>query len=251
MSPRWFRLKCTSLALSTAIGAVLLLAQSAWTAPAETYPAKVPQKPVRKSLAKKHRGRPSKKLPKILQEVEMKYVDAGTLIAQFSQINEIAAMNQKKKSSGLIMIKHPNQVRWETIKPDPNLLVSDGKTFWFYTPPFDESERGQVMKRKTSEIQSRLANALLSGSLSIAKDMKIKRMDLSHYRITPKPGTAGTVTQAEIEVDPDKKLIEKVVLTNKGGNRSEISLSEIQLGKSIDEGMFKFSTPPNTDEVTQ
>jgi outer membrane lipoprotein carrier protein len=191
----------------------------------------------------------AKKLPALLQEVEAKYTKAETLMAEFSQVNEVTALKQKKTSSGVLVVKRPNKMRWETLKPDPNILVSDGKKFWYYTPPFDEEERGQLIERKSSEVQSRLANALLSGSFSIARDMKIRKKAATRYELLPKKGTAGTVIRAEIEVDPEKKLIEKVTLEHQGGNRSEITLNNIELGKKLEDGMFRFEAPPNTDRV--
>jgi outer membrane lipoprotein carrier protein len=191
------------------------------------------------------------KLPAILQEVEAKYTKAGTLQAEFSQVNEVAALKTKKTSTGVIMVKRPDKLRWETHKPDMNVLVSDGRHFWFYTPPFDEGEHGQVIERRSSEVNSRLANALLSGAFSVTKDMKIRQESPSKFLLIPKPGTAGTVNRAEIEVNPDKKVIEKVTLEHKGGNRSEITLSKIELGKPLGDEVFAFTPPPNTDKVEQ
>lgn len=190
-------------------------------------------------------------LPKLLRDVEDKYTKAATLSADFNQLTTDAILSHKKKSSGKIYVKRPSKVRWDTQKPDPSLLVSDGKRFWFYTPPFDEGERGQVIEKKSSEIQSKLANALLSGSFSVAKDMKIQQKTPSTFLLIPKPNSAGTVTQATIEVDPDKLLIQKVILDHKGGNRAEISLSQIELGKPLADDLFVFTPPPNTDRVDE
>ena len=188
-------------------------------------------------------------LPLLLQEVEKNYAEAGTLVANFSQTSFVSALKQTKISSGRLMFKHPGKIRWETLKPDPNLFVSDGVHFWFYTPPFEEGERGQVIKKKSSQIQSKLANALLSGSFSTLKEMKINKKDKSHFQIFPKPGSSGNVSQAEIEVDTEQKWIKKVVLEFEGGNHTEISLSEIQMGKVLENALFIFITPKNTDQV--
>ena len=59
----------------------------------------------------------------------------------------------------------------------------------------------------------------------------------------------GTIERAEIAINLDKKVIEKVTLEHKGGNRSEISLHSIELGKSLGDELFKFTAPPNTDRV--
>ncbi|OFZ82525.1 MAG: outer membrane lipoprotein carrier protein LolA [Bdellovibrionales bacterium RIFOXYD1_FULL_53_11] len=190
-------------------------------------------------------------LPPLLKEIESKYAAAVTLLVRFKQVNDVAAMKQRKVSSGMIAAKRPNKIRWETLEPDPNLLVSDGRVFWFYTPPFDKDERGQLIKRRTSQVQSRVATALLSGAFSIAKDMKIKRKNDTTFTLTPKPGTAGTVKRAEISVNLQKKIIERVILEHKGGNRSEITLSSIELGKKLGDEMFVFTAPPSTDLVEE
>jgi outer membrane lipoprotein carrier protein len=171
--------------------------------------------------------------------------------AEFTQVNDVAALKTKKTSSGVILVKRPNKLRWETHRPDMSILVSDGIHFWFYTPPFDEGEHGQVIERRSSEVQSRLANALLSGSFSIAREMKIKQESPSKFSLTPRTGTAGTVKRAEIEIDPALKIIQKVILEHRGGNRSEITLSKIILGKPIGDEIFVFIPPPNTDRVKE
>ncbi len=194
---------------------------------------------------------PPNPLPKLLQEVEAKYKKSNTVSADFEQLNQDVAMSHVKKSSGKIFVKRPSKFRWETLKPDQSLLISDGSRYWFYTPPFDEGERGQVIEKDSSQVQSKLANALLSGSFSVTRNMTMKQKGPSTFLLIPKQGSAGTVTQATLEVDPNLKLIQKVTLEHKGGNRSEISLSKIVLGQKLDDSLFVFQIPPNTDQITE
>jgi len=190
-------------------------------------------------------------LPKLLQEIERKYTQKATLEVEFVQENTSATFGKKTTTSGFIRIRRPNKVRWETLKPssDMNLMISDGRKFWFYTPPFDEGEHGQVIERKSAQVQSQLAQALLSGSFSKAKGMSIKQESETRFTLVPKKGTAGTVRKAQIQVDADQKLITKVTLENEGGNRSEITLSNIELGKPLGDEYFTFNPPPNTDRI--
>ncbi len=192
---------------------------------------------------------PNSSLPKALQEVEAKYAKTQTLFAEFSQTNETAATGAKKQSKGIIYAKRPGKIRWETRSPDANLLVSDGRKFWFYTPPFDESEHGQVVERPANQVQTKLANALLSGSFSVLSEMKIEEKGPSRFILYPKKGVAGSVKRAEIEIDPKRHLIQTVILEHEGGNRSEIHLSQIDLGRKIGEELFNFVPPPNTDRI--
>jgi outer membrane lipoprotein carrier protein len=192
----------------------------------------------------------AKSLPKLMQEIESKYSKAQTLSADFSQKNLNAAFSKKKISSGKIYFKRPSKIRWETLKPDPNIMASDGKTFWFYTPPFDSDERGQLLERPATAIQSKLANALLSGSFSVARTVNIKQLNPTTFVLVPFPGTADTVQRATLVIDAERKLITNVTLEHKGGNKSEIALSNITLGQELENSLFILIPPPNTDKVT-
>ena len=220
MFPRWSRSKCIKINL--VFGAVLALISRAGEA---------------------------KPLPPLLQQVSDKYAKSVTISADFSQQNENPTTGIKKISTGKIFVKRPGKIRWETKKPDENLLVGNGFRFWFYTPPFEPGEHGQVIEKKSSEVQSQLANALLAGEFS-SKNVTIQKKTDSSFILIPKPHTAGTVVRATVEINPEKKWVQKVILEHQGGNSSEISLSAIELGRDLSESLFVFTPPPHTDKVS-
>jgi outer membrane lipoprotein carrier protein len=189
-------------------------------------------------------------VPELLREVEENYTKAGTLFAEFKQLTESAATGTKKPSEGRIAIKRPDKVRWETTSPDPNLLVSNGKKAWYYTAPFDETEHGQVTEYPASRIKSKLADAILSGEFS-GKDLKIKTIDVTHFSIIPKKGTAANVKEAKVKVDPIQKTIVQVEILYDDGNHAQIDLSNIKLGEKLGDDVFVFQAPPNTDHIKQ
>jgi len=190
-------------------------------------------------------------LPEALQKLEKKYAEAVTLEANFSQVADIQSTRQKKTTSGKIHFKRPGKIRWETLAPvgERTTLTGNGKKFWFYTPPFDEGETGQVIERKSSAVQSQLAEALLSGSFSLAKDMKIQQESPTLFILTPHKKASGGVRKAQLELDPEEGLIQKVIVEYQGGNRTEIKLSDIQLGTTISDDTFDFVVPSGTDIV--
>lgn len=204
----------------------------------------------------KRKRKPKRKvvLPPELQEIEERYANAGTVEAQFEQVTESAHLKQKKKSSGLIQLKIPAKIRWETTAPDKSLLVSDGNRFWFYTPPFDEEEDGQLIERKGSDVRSKMATALMSASFSKAQKkhgLKIIRGGPSRFTLIPRKGSAGTVVEAKIELDPGEKIIRKIFLFHSDGNIAEITLTKVELGKPLEESLFTFSPPPHTQLVKE
>ncbi len=190
------------------------------------------------------------KLPPLLLEVQSQYQKSTGIEAQFDQITDIRATKQVKKAKGRIWIKRPNKLRWETLEPDPNILVSDGKTFWFYTPPFDKDERGQVIVKKTAQVQTQFLNALLSGSFDFDKNAtSVETRSANVFLLRPKAGTAGDVQIAQITVDQAKHTISEVLLTHTSGNRTEIKLREINLHPKLEDALFRFTPDRNTDKI--
>lgn len=190
-------------------------------------------------------------LPPLMQQVQSEYQKAAGIEAQFEQLTDVKATKQKKKAQGKIWIKRPNRLRWETISPDPNILISDGKTFWFYTPPFEKGERGQVIIKKSAQVQTQFLNALLSGSFDFGKSEASIQAKGNTFLLKPKKGTAGDVETAEVTLNETSHKIEKVVLEHSSGNRTEIKLQDVKLTSQLDDKLFRFVPDRNTDKITE
>ena len=187
-----------------------------------------------------------------LAAIEAKYKKAGTLSAKFKQTNFTESTGATKTSEGSLQSKPPGKIRWETTSPDASLLISDGKKIWFYTPPFDPddaSEHGQLIERPAGQIEAKLAQTLVSGALTSTGFMSVERVNETHFALKPIKKIRTTVAKAVVEIDPKKLLITGVTIEHKGGNTSDIRLSDIKLGEKIDDSVFNFKIPPNTDRV--
>ncbi len=191
-------------------------------------------------------------LPGLLQDVQAQYQKSAGVQAQFTQSTEIKATRQTKKAQGRIWIKRPGKIRWETLEPDPNILVSDGKVYWFYTPPFDAGERGQVIIRKKSQVQTQFLNGLLSGTFDFGKgSVGVTEKAKNIFVLKPKAGTAGDVSAAEVEIEAAKKTISRVTLTHTSGNTTRIELQEISLVSKLEDSLFRFTVDKNTDKIVE
>ncbi|MBU6375365.1 MAG: outer membrane lipoprotein chaperone LolA [Bdellovibrionales bacterium] len=191
-------------------------------------------------------------LPPLLQEVQAQYQKSAGIQAEFTQSTEIRATRQTKKAQGRIWIKRPGKLRWETLEPDPNILVSDGKVYWFYTPPFDTGERGQVIIRKKSQVQTQFLNGLLSGTFEFGKGaVAITEKAKNIFLLKPRVGTAGDVSVAEVEIETIKKMISRVTLTHTSGNTTRIELQEISLASKLEDSLFRFTIDKNTDKIVE
>lgn len=191
-------------------------------------------------------------LPPLLEQVQKEYQKSAGIEAEFDQLTQIKSTKSQKKAQGKIWIKHPNKLRWETITPDANILVSDGKFFWFYTPPFEKGERGQVIIKKSAQIQTQFLNALLSGSFDFSKTKTaIETKSANVFLLKPSANTAGDVKTAEVTINAETKKIEKVSLVHTSGNETTIQLKQIKLSSSLNDTLFRFVPDRNTDQIKE
>ena len=183
-----------------------------------------------------------------LAKMQKKYENVNSLTANFSQSQKNAALGRTKDSKGRIYIVRPNKFRWETFEPDASILTSNGKKFWFYTPPFQEGEKGQVMIRNAHDAQSKLAVDLLIGGSDFKKNFDYRRIEPLHYRLNPlKP--AGDIDSIELFLENQTNLVYKLRLISASGNETTITLSQVELGPKLPESMFNFQVPPQTEVI--
>ncbi len=185
----------------------------------------------------------------LFEFLKKKYGSTTTLKANFVQIQKNKMMGSEKKSEGVLEIKRPDKFRWDTLKPDPTLLLSNGKKIIYYTPPFHEGEKGQVIFKKSADVQSKLAIDLLSGSANLKQDFKPKKIADRHYELIPINKNLGDINKIELYIDPKANLVYKVVLQHTTENETEIELQNVQLAEKIEENRFEFQVPPNTEEI--
>ncbi|MBT9521446.1 MAG: outer membrane lipoprotein chaperone LolA, partial [Dechloromonas sp.] len=113
-----------------------------------------------------------------------------TLKADFSQM--VIGKNGRKpqQSSGTVAISRPGKLRWEILKPYPQLVVGDGEKVWIHDPDLQ-----QVTVRKAGQAIGGSPAALLSGSNELEKNFTLKEAGeaegLAWVEATPKAGDSG------------------------------------------------------------
>lgn len=190
-------------------------------------------------------------VPAPLLAIEKKYQREGQLRAELDQVTENASFKTVKRGTGRIWIKLPGLVRWETLTPDPSTWVTDGKTYWYYTPPFDAGEPGQLVEKPARAVKSELATVLLAGRFSTSKNLTITSAGRNQFRIVPRKGTSGSVKQAVVEIDPAATTIRRIEILHTDGNRAEIRLKAVAFGEAAETTAqtFVFQAPANTERV--
>ena len=168
-----------------------------------------------------------------------------TLKAEFAQT--VIGKNGRKpqQSSGLVAISRPGKLRWEIVKPYPQLVVGDGDKIWIYDP-----ELQQVTVRKAGQAISGSPAALLSGNNDLEKNFTLKEAGEAEGMLwleaTPKVGDSGFDKVRLGFAGSDLKAME---LQDSFGQTTLIRFSKVERNPALAAGTFKFTPPAGVDVV--
>jgi outer membrane lipoprotein carrier protein len=167
-------------------------------------------------------------------------------LAVFEQINatftqQVSSAEGKllNESTGEMTISRPGKFHWQVITPEEDLIVSDGKTIWYYSPFIE-----QVTLINFADAITGTPFALLAGAT---------KAQWADYVVT-KQGNIFSVTNPKqvqatnfiFEFDKNNN-INKFVVIEEQGQRSEFLLTHKKVLTPIDAAMFKFNIPAGVE----
>lgn len=168
-----------------------------------------------------------------------------TLKADFSQA--VFARNGRKpqQSSGVVAISRPGKLRWEILKPYPQLIVGDGEKIWIHDP-----ELQQVTVRKAGQAIGSSPAALLSGNNDLEKNFTLSEAGeaegMRWVDAVPKAGDSGFEKVRLGFVGSELRGME---LLDSFGQTTTIRFANIERNPAIPAATFKFTPPAGADVV--
>jgi outer membrane lipoprotein carrier protein len=170
--------------------------------------------------------------------------------ADFAQKIFDSEGQQIAKAQGEMVVSRPDKFYWEAKKPDPILVIGDGKTLWNY-----DKELAQVMRQPLGEAISNSPAKLLAGDLSdVEKDFVVaavnkKQCDnLSEKCYELKP-TQKEAPISHIYLGIQKGAINVVKMHDNLGQNVITHFSNIDLNPKVNEKMFQFKVPKGVDVI--
>lgn len=187
-------------------------------------------------------------LEKILKGIEARYAGKG-FSAAFFQESMLKAMQISDTAEGRLTVKKPGKMRWEYILPDPQVIITDGKSMWIHRPVDN-----QVMVGKAPEFFGGGKGAgFLSDIHQIRKSFRIKQQPAENenylrLRLIPiKP--SPDIAQVILSVKKTTYQVDQVVTYNAYGDETKITLSNYQFDLEPKDKLFTFVIPDGTDVV--
>lgn len=179
----------------------------------------------------------------IVEKIQRRYEFIQAFQAEFTQELTVAASRESEVRRGILYFRHPGLIRWETVSPEPELLIVGSEVVWNY---FEDEE---IAYRYAVEdvLGSATVLKILSGQARLDDDF-LTEVDLAEdagatvIRLRPRIPEPSLV-EATIWVDPATFLLQQVVALDFYGNTNQVALHDLRLDPDLDPSLFKF-TPP-------
>ena len=189
---------------------------------------------------------PSMSIDEILEHVEKNYT-ASNFSASFIQASTIKAMEITDSASGKLYVRYPGKMRWEYLKPESQLIVTDGIQLWMYRP-----EDNQVMLGQASTFFSEGKGAgFLSDIRLLRKDFDISLEDIrfgDYYNLKLVPLEKNwDIAYVHLLVSRTTFHIAQVFTYNAYDDVTRIELVDPQFNESFDHAFFTFKIPQGVD----
>ena len=178
----------------------------------------------------------------VVKEVQRVYGTMDAFQANFTQKLTHRESGSFELRNGTLLFKKPLLVRWETTKPNAELLLISSKEIWNYLP--DEN----LVYRYAPELaqDSRTLIRVLTGQARLDQDFSVeedgKEEGLLRLRLYPLEPTQQMV-EAGIWVDPAAYLIKRAMILDFFGNSNEIRFTKLTTMPKLEAKSFDF-TPP-------
>jgi outer membrane lipoprotein carrier protein len=171
--------------------------------------------------------------------------DTRSYKADFEQ--SVMARNGRKPqlSSGTLAIQRPGKLRWEIIKPYPQLVVSDGDKVWIHDPDLQ-----QVTVRPAGQAIGGSPAALLAGSNALEKNFNLSEAGeadgLNWVEAVPKSAESGF---EKIRIGMSGKEMKSMLMFDNFGQTTQIRLSRAEHNPVLSAALFRFVPPLGTDVI--
>ena len=174
--------------------------------------------------------------------IQKSYESVLTFRATFEQRAFVKMVNRTEVAKGNVQIKKPGKMKWVYNSPDPQVLISNQKNLWLYTP-----EDEQVTKMPVENVYSSNTPALFLAGQGILTDT----FDVVQV-LTEKNGFTVVFTPKEVESNLSRLILRAnknnyqitgATVYDKLGNKTDIRFRGIRINEEIEESVFDFKVP--------
>ncbi|OGO93718.1 MAG: outer membrane lipoprotein carrier protein LolA [Coxiella sp. RIFCSPHIGHO2_12_FULL_44_14] len=168
---------------------------------------------------------------------------SATYKANFHQVTYNSEGKLLQRSQGRVLIARPGGFRWEIISPNPQVLITDGKTLWIYNVDLSEATERAL----TPEAPVNPA-ILLSGTVSdLTRDFQISRLlspTGTTFLLQPYSGEASF---RWLQLHFESRQLVQMKVMNDLNELSIFNFNHVQTNIPLPSQWFRFTPPPDVD----
>lgn len=168
-------------------------------------------------------------------ELQQRLDKVSSFHASFNQKVTDTSGSNVQEGEGELWVKRPNLFNWHMTAPDESVIISDGKTLWFYNP-FVEQVSATWLNSATSNTPFML---IARNQSSDWKQYNVKQQG-DNFELTPKTD-AGNLKQFVINVSGNGTINQFSAIEQDGQRSSYVLKSQNNGPVSADKFTF---TPP-------
>lgn len=185
---------------------------------------------------------------------------ANTLKTLLTKLNRLGTAFQQtvysaegdviQQTAGQLQAARPGKVRWSTMPPMEQLVVSDSSTLWIYDPDLE-----QVTIRSFDQDLLKTPAALFIGDLdTLEQSYDIQKKDSAvteggtstQFILTPKDAES---LYTKIALGFFEETPSSMTMWDTLGQKTHITFQDIQVNQAIAPEAFQFSPPEGTDII--
>lgn len=172
------------------------------------------------------------------QELNTRLGKLNNFTASFEQTVTSPEGDVISEGQGQLAMKRPNLFNWETVTPDENFLISDGKTLWYYSP-FIEQVTAMWLEDATSQTPFVLLTR------NDPKDWDNYNVEQHGDTFTLSPKKASNLGEFVVKVQPNGEITEFAVV-EQDGQKSRFELGNVK-NVSPSPSLFSFTVPEGVE----
>ena len=182
----------------------------------------------------------------IFNAIQKNYQSVRTFQAEFEQKSFVNMINRTEIAQGNVQIKKPGKMKWVYKDPDPQILISNQKNLWFYSP-----EDKQATKMPIKNIYSSNTPALfLAGQGILTNIFNVTEVVTGKniYTVTLFPKEAKSdLNRLILRANKNNYQIKGVTVYDDLGNKTQIKFRNIRINEQIAESTFDFKVPAGVE----
>lgn len=164
-----------------------------------------------------------------------------TFQADFLQLVKDKNGNVLQQSQGKMALKRPGLFRWETISPNQQLIIADGKNIWI-----DDKDLAQVTKQKQHSAHHTPGLLLSEPVNQIMSQFTLLQEDNNVFKLTPKG--SREIFQSVTLIFQGQNL-KSMMIQDSLGQLTTIQFSHSKINQDLPKNVFEFTPPKNADVI--